>query len=419
MLARQARAALAADHPDRADDAALAEELREAIPLDRRIAYGGADDLDHGRHLVRRRWLRRGLAAAVAVALLVTGVVFLVPDRAPAPAAAPPVPSVTPSPTPTPIDAGCDPTDPTLPGRDPAPVAGGDVGRRAVPTWIPEGDYFSGFGYRYDERYDDPGFWTGQGGALAFEMFRLDAGATTVYLQIATSRPNAVRCGETVGRRCSRQKFLDGNFFNLTNTVSVRQGMEVQYRPDRSARGHGDRPQHHQGPGVRHPARRPDPPGPGPAAAAARRSDVAGLRRPGRPRSCRGGRWAAYGSARPGRPGRSTRPVEQGRDDRQQPDQDDADERPRGDQELDDVHDQVCPAGPVPRLRVGYAFSARAARRRRGPRPAAPGRSRPGGGWSRSRARVRRRPSPPRSAAGRRRGPPGRRRATTAPAAGR
>ena len=95
----------------------------------------------------------------------------------------------------------------------------------------PKGDYFSGFGYRYDDRYNDPGFWTGQGGALAFEMFRLDAGATTVYLQIATGRQSAVRCGETVGRRCSRQKFLDGNFFNLTNTVSVRQGMEVQYRP--------------------------------------------------------------------------------------------------------------------------------------------------------------------------------------------
>src|ERR671916_685650 len=46
------------------------EELREAIPLDRRTAYDGAVDLDHGRHLVRRRWLRRGLAAAVAAAVL-------------------------------------------------------------------------------------------------------------------------------------------------------------------------------------------------------------------------------------------------------------------------------------------------------------------------------------------------------------
>ena len=230
VLARQARAALGADHPDRADDAALAEELRGAIPLDRRTAYGAADDLDHGRHLVRRRWLRRGLAAAVAVALLVTGVVFLVPDRATVPVAAPPVPSVTPPPTPTPIDAGCDPTDQLCQGeilRLWRAEMSDVVGSYLDPT----GDYFSGFGYRYDERYNDPGFWTGQGGALALEMFRLDDGATTVYLQIATSRQNAVRCGETVGRRCNRQKFLDGNFFNLTNTVSVRQGMEVQYRP--------------------------------------------------------------------------------------------------------------------------------------------------------------------------------------------
>jgi hypothetical protein len=95
----------------------------------------------------------------------------------------------------------------------------------------PRGENFSGYGYRYDERYNDPGFWTGQGGSLAFEMFRLDKGATTVYLQIATSRQDSVRCGDTIGIRCTRQKFLDGNFYNLTNTVSVRQGMEVQYRP--------------------------------------------------------------------------------------------------------------------------------------------------------------------------------------------
>jgi hypothetical protein len=96
----------------------------------------------------------------------------------------------------------------------------------------PRGEYFSGYGFRYDERYQDPGFWTGEGGALALEMFRWDkAGATTVYLQIATSRRDAVRCGATIGRSCIGQKFLDGNSFNLTNTVNVRQGIEVQYRP--------------------------------------------------------------------------------------------------------------------------------------------------------------------------------------------
>jgi hypothetical protein len=230
VLARHARSALGADHPDRGEDAALAEELREAIPLDLRAAYDSADDLDHGRHLVGRRRLRRGLAAAVAVVLVLAGAVFLLRDPAPAPVAAPPAPRVASSPTPTPISVNCDTRD---------PLCRGEITRRwraemalIVGSYLdPAGDYFSGNGFRYDERYEEPGFWTGQGGALAFEMFGWDEGATTVYVQIATSRENAVRCGKTVRRSCSRQKFLDGNSFNLTNTVNVRQGMEVQYRP--------------------------------------------------------------------------------------------------------------------------------------------------------------------------------------------
>jgi SAM-dependent MidA family methyltransferase len=76
-----------------------------------------------------------------------------------------------------------------------------------------------------------PSYWDGQGGALAFEMFRLDKGATEVYLQVATSRKFAVRCGATTRQQCQQVRFLDGNSFLLTETTSVRQGMEVQYSP--------------------------------------------------------------------------------------------------------------------------------------------------------------------------------------------
>jgi hypothetical protein len=95
----------------------------------------------------------------------------------------------------------------------------------------PTGEYFGGFGYHYDDRYDTPGFWYGQGGALAFEMFRLDKGATQVYLQIASSRRFSVRCGATTRQSCSRVKFVDGNFFVLSESTLVQQGIEVQYSP--------------------------------------------------------------------------------------------------------------------------------------------------------------------------------------------
>ena len=96
----------------------------------------------------------------------------------------------------------------------------------------PGGVYFSGFGYRYDGRYDSPDFWSGQEGALAFEMFRLDRGATVVYVQIATSRRTAVRCGATTGHECQTVRFMDGNQMRLSLSSTVAEGVEVQYRPN-------------------------------------------------------------------------------------------------------------------------------------------------------------------------------------------
>jgi hypothetical protein len=226
LLARQTRATLANGHPDRVNDASLAEELRGAVPLDRRTASEGAADLAHGRRLVRRRWLRRGLAGVSALALLVVAAVVLVPDRTTSPIAGS-SPATTTTPTP---QRRCDPAELTCRGEI-LRVWRAEMANLVQSYLDPNGEYFSGYGYRYDERYNTPGFWSGNGGALALEMFRLDKGATVVYLQIATGRQVAVRCGETIGEICQWQQFLDGNFYNLTQTTSVTQGMEVQYRP--------------------------------------------------------------------------------------------------------------------------------------------------------------------------------------------
>lgn len=230
VMARTARVALSADHPDRAQDPVLAGELREAVPPGRREAYAGAADVAHGRRLVRSRQGRRTVAVVVALAVLVAGFVVLRPAPAPAPVAAPAPAGPTGSAAPAGIPVTCDVADP----RCRAEVLGRWRAEMAlvVGSYLdPRGGYFSGAGGRAEERFETPGFWDGKGGALGVVLFRVDGGATEVFLQVATSRQQGVRCGETIGRTCARQKFLDGNFFNLTETVSVVQGMEVQHRP--------------------------------------------------------------------------------------------------------------------------------------------------------------------------------------------
>jgi hypothetical protein len=224
VLSRQARAVLAAGHPERATDQGLAQELRDAIPFDRRVAHGSADDLAHGRRLVRRRRLRRGAAAVAAALLLVAGIAVLLPHRDPAPAAAPLRVVVMPSP-----NASCSITELTCRGKI-LFTWRSEMAEVVRSNLDPDGQYFSGFGYRYDDRYETPGFWSGQEGALAFEVFRLDQGATEVYVQIATSRRTAVRCGETTRNACTSTLFMDGNRMTISGTT-VSEGIEVQYRP--------------------------------------------------------------------------------------------------------------------------------------------------------------------------------------------
>jgi DNA-directed RNA polymerase specialized sigma24 family protein len=223
-LLLRARAVLAAGHPARSSDAALTRELTDAIPYHVRESHGSADDLAHGRRLIRRRWIQRASVALVAAVLIGVAGVLLVPTRPPVAPLAPSVPVATPS------GQACDTSRATCRAK----VLFGwrsDMAAVAASYLDPRGRYFSGFGYSYDNRYDVPGFWNGQGGALAFEMFRLDKGATEIYLQIATSRKYAVNCGFTTRQPCQRMRFMDGNSFLLTETTSVRQGMEVQYSP--------------------------------------------------------------------------------------------------------------------------------------------------------------------------------------------
>jgi DNA-directed RNA polymerase specialized sigma24 family protein len=233
-LVRRARAILAAGHPERTSDETLAQELTSAIPYELREPLGSAADLAHGRRLSHRRWLQRGSAALASAVVVIIAAILLTPTRPPAPQAAPP------QQTPTTVSTICGRGYDRLDGRDPSSAVcrakillkwRSEMAQVATSQLDPQGKYFSGFGYGYDRRYDTPSFWAGQGGALGFEMFRLRKGATEVYLQIATSRKFAVRCGATTHQQCLRFFFMDGNSYLVTDSRLADGGVEVQYSP--------------------------------------------------------------------------------------------------------------------------------------------------------------------------------------------
>jgi DNA-directed RNA polymerase specialized sigma24 family protein len=223
-LAARARNTLTSADPGRTTDETLAAELGAAIPYDLRESHGSANDVADGRRLARRRWVQRGSVVLVAALLLIVAAVLVVPARPPVPQAAPPSPATTP-PTQT-----CEPSTATcrsyLLSMWRAKMV--DV----VSSYLdPTGGYFSGFRFSYD-RHDVPGSWTDHGGALAFDMFRLDEGATEIYLQIATGRTYAVRCGATTHQKCMSIRFMDGNSYLMTDSTLADGGIEVQYSPN-------------------------------------------------------------------------------------------------------------------------------------------------------------------------------------------
>jgi DNA-directed RNA polymerase specialized sigma24 family protein len=219
---RRARAALASEHPERMTDGTLTRELNDAIPHIMRERHDGAEDMVHGRWLSRRRWIQRGAGALVAVVLIVVAVVLIDPRHQPVPQAAPAVPISTPS------GYSCDPSSATC--RAHVLFKWRFRMIQVASSYLdPSGEYFSTFSYSHDSHYDMPSFWTGEGGALAIEMFRLDKGATEVYIQVASSRKFAVRCGATTGQKCIFLRFMDGNSYLMTDSTLADGGIEVQF----------------------------------------------------------------------------------------------------------------------------------------------------------------------------------------------
>jgi hypothetical protein len=228
VLAQQAQAALAAGHPQRRSDPELAHELRAAVPVDQ--GPERPSDLAHGHTLVRRRSIRRALTAIGALVLVVLAISYLLPQRSPAPVAA-----HAPSAEPTP---GVSVSVPVRCDTSTAPCRGhilyqwrSDMAEVARSALDPAGEYFTGFGYTGGQTYEVPGFWSGAGGALAFEMFRVEGGGTRLYVQLATSQDYALRCGASTGHRCFSMEFMDGNRFTVTETTTADKGVEIQYRP--------------------------------------------------------------------------------------------------------------------------------------------------------------------------------------------
>ena len=222
--------------PERGRPDRLAEELRAAAgPAV--VAGSPATDLAHGRQLLRRRRMRRTAALVTAALVVVLGTVTVL-DRGtevPQAVSTPEAPAPAPRPTPTgpePVTAACD-------IRNPSCQAGvmrrwrTEISSVVVSHLDPGEDYFTGYSFSYDPRYESRAFWAGGDGALGLEVFRLHGGATEVYVQVASGYDSAVRCGATTGGRCESQRFLDGNRFTLSTTTQVARGIEVQHRPDR------------------------------------------------------------------------------------------------------------------------------------------------------------------------------------------
>lgn len=227
-LRRGAVEVLALRDPNRHEESLLRAELttaaRHAFTPEQRTG----EDLAHGRMLVSRRRTRRGLAAAAILVVLALTVTQLVGSRR-APEAAAPTPVSTSAATP--VNTGCAVEDTSC--RVTLTNAWRNQIWSVARSYVdPDHAYFTGYSYGYEPTYDDDSLWAGKGGALGLDLYRLEDGSTEVFVQVASEREFAPRCGLTTKQDCVRMRFMDGNWITVTETTSVAEGIEVQYSPD-------------------------------------------------------------------------------------------------------------------------------------------------------------------------------------------
>jgi hypothetical protein len=162
------------------------------------------------------------LVSAIVLVMVAAFVLPHSPSDAPGP---PPEPVPSPS-TSAPPGAGCDLA------LEACRVTAAERWRNRTAAIVrerldPENAYFTGHSYGVSSLYT-----TGSRlDALALDVYRLNGGGTEVFIQIAKTRADAVRCGQITRHRCTGQRFMDGNRFSMTTTPGVAQGIEVQHSP--------------------------------------------------------------------------------------------------------------------------------------------------------------------------------------------
>lgn len=162
------------------------------------------------------------ILSAIVLVLIAATVLPHEPADTPVPPPAPtPVMSTTPPPT-----AGCDL------GQEGCRVLTAARWRDRTAQIVrerldPENAYFTGYSYSVDPLYTSGRRLD----ALGLDVYRLSGGGTEVFIQIAKTRADAVRCGQITRHRCTGQRFMDGNRFSMTTTTTVGEGIEVQHSP--------------------------------------------------------------------------------------------------------------------------------------------------------------------------------------------